>query len=316
MIVRLIALTSFVLLAFAAGWLFRHFQPPARYAMADAKWELADALPDWLPGRRACVIADEQERRVFELAVSSLELASGDGSPGFLQLGAKRQLAAGVYRRDGKESIPVFFPEDIYDRASNSVSLQKEIKYRLVDYELKLFARLPKRNPNIVKAVGQSAFNNTPQESDLFRSRDIRPYARTVLAAFGKEATDFSAIAYQQMSAADSLGTGAAQVAAASGHPDALPRIRKMMEDLIASVPADKALPYAVRNRLYELSYAIYFSGEGAKEYAAPIKAIMTRTVQSWAPPFGMVEIRPKRMCRLLEHIEGPAAIQGYDFCL
>lgn len=314
MVAKIVWITVVALIAFVMGWATQ-FLPMSAAQRGNPKWELSDAVPDWIFQRDTCVGPDEQERKIFEAAVSILELDDGTRA-GYLELGAKRFLSAGIYRRHEKTAAFVCLPDDLYERVSNSAPLQREIKHRVVEDELRLFMRLPKLNPHIIHAIGRTAFNEYPQQSEHFRDRDMRPYARTVLAGTGQRAADFSATAFQQMSTADSLGTGAAQVAAATGHPDALPRIKKMMEDLLSSVPTGKAVPRSVRNRLYELSYAIYFSGEGAKDHTAPIKAIMTRTVQSWAPPFGMVELKPKRMCRLLERIEGPGSIQGYDFCL
>lgn len=295
MLRRFIWITLIAVLAFGLGWSSHFFQKPA-----PMKWELSDALPDWEIG--TCVPENTEERKAYEAAIAILEL---ENNGLFLDIGAKKFLAAGMYRREAKKSDPVCPPQDIYERALNSNSLKKEIKYRLVEYELKFFSRLPAQNANIIQAVEKFAFNEKPQQSELFNSRDIRPYARTVLAGFGKSASGVSSTAYQKMSADDSLGTGAAQISAATGHPDALPRIQALMEDLLSSVPRDKSVPRALRNRLYELAYAIYFSGDAAKGYTAPIRSLMERQVDSWAPPFGMIPLHPKRMCELLKRIEG-----------
>ncbi len=294
--------------AFGAGWLTRAVQKPPV-----SKWELADAYPDW--DRVACVPANEQERRALQLAVDALELEDRSGV-GTLQIGAKKLLAAGLYRGELGKTVPVCAPEDIYMRLSRSGLWQKELKYRLVEHELRLFSRLPQINEKIVQAVGRAGFHEHPQQSEFFRQKDIRPYARTVLAGFGKRAEAYSDTAFENMSAADPLGTGAAQIAVATGHPNALPRIQKLMDELLSSVPTDKALPRNSRNRFYELAYAISLAGDEAKTYSAPIKALMDRKVESWAPPFGMIALSPKRMCVLLERIEGPKAIEAYEFCL
>jgi hypothetical protein len=186
----------------------------------------------------------------------------------------------------------------------------------LVEYQLELAARLPVRSGHVVEAVGKSAFSPQIQESDVFKQRDIRPYARTILASFGREAKAFQALAYEQMSIDDSMGTGAAQVAAATGHPEALSRIERMMQDALTAIPPDEVVPRARRDRLYELAWAIYFAGEQGKSRTKPIHAMMQRKVQSWAPPFGMVELRPKRLCGVLARIEGPASLRRYAFCV
>jgi len=117
------------------------------------------------------------------------------------------------------------------------------------------------------------------------------------------------------MSIQSAMGTGASQVAAAAGHPDALPRVAQMMEEAISAVPVNRAIPRDKRNRLYELAWAIYYSGDAGKRYTKPIHEIMHRKVESWAPPFGMVELSPKRLCEVLRRIEGDGSIQQYAFC-
>jgi hypothetical protein len=77
------------------------------------------------------------------------------------------------------------------------------------------------------------------------------------------------------------------------------------MNQLLATVPDDKPIPLATRDRLYELAWGIYFSGETAKDHVAPIVKLMGKYVQSGAPPFGVVSLHPKRMCEVLSRIYG-----------
>ncbi|WP_235005019.1 hypothetical protein, partial [Paraburkholderia terricola] len=67
------------------------------------------------------------------------------------------------------------------------------------------------------------------------------------------------------------------------------------MNELLATVPDDKPIPLATRDRLYELSWAIAFSGESAKDHEAPVIRLMGRHVQSAAPPFGVVSLHLSR---------------------
>jgi hypothetical protein len=280
---------------------------------ASAKWELADALPPFAPSN--CVPPNARERSLLDLAASAIEQV-GDDNPNWLDIGAQKYLARPQFRNEGGRRVAVCTPDEILRRVASAFDARKGLgKGRLVEYQLELAARLPIRNRYVVDAVGKSAFSSQVQESDVFRQRDIRPYARTILASFGQEAKAFQALAYQQMSIEDSMGTGAAQVAAATGHAGALPRIERMMQKALASVPADKAVPRAKRNRLYELAWAIYFAGEPGKAHTRPIHTMMHRKVQSWAPPFGMVELRPKRLCAVLAQIEGAESVKPYAFC-
>ena len=282
---------------------------------ASGKWELANALPPFAPS--TCVPPNARERSLLDLAASAIEQV-GEDNPNWLDIGAQKYLARHQFRSEGGlRRVAVCTPDDILRRVAVAFDIRKGFgKGRLVEYQLELAARLPVRNRYIVEAVGKSAFSVQVQESDIFKQRDIRPYARTVLAGFGGEAKAFQVIAYEQMSIEDSLGTGAAQVAAATGHPDALPRIGRMMQNALAAIAADKVVPRATRDRLYELAWAIYFSGDAGKAHTKPIHTMMQRKVQSWAPPFGMVELQPKRLCGVLARIEGSDSVKPYAFCL
>ncbi len=121
----------------------------------------------------------------------------------------------------------------------------------------------------------------------------------------------------KQMSANDSLGTSAAQIAAAASHPLALDRIERMMADTLSALPKDSIVPWKTKRRLYELAYAFALVGERGKLHLAPLRQLMTMKVQSWAPPFGMIENPPKRICDLLTYIVGASSAddQAYPYC-
>lgn len=233
----------------------------------------------------------------------------------WLDTGAQKFLGGTLNRSGPGRPVQVCPPYDIYERASDIVTKSESLKGRLEEYQLKLAAKFPHPSQYTVDAVANSAFNDIPQESEFFKNEDIRPFARVVLAGFGKQASKYAAVAYDKMSADDSLGTGAAQVAAATGHPGALDRIQKMMEKILSSTPENRVVPWDARNRLYELSYAIYFSGDEAKKYTAPIQDLMRRKVQNPAPPFGMLEISPREMCEVLTRIEGVDSVKGHSYC-
>jgi hypothetical protein len=305
MLLKLLAAVLIATPGFAVGrisWYFEDRSP---------EWELEEAFP---PLRApSCVAANAHERELFEAAASVLEVTAHDKiSP--LKIGAEKFLGRGAYRQEGKNSVPVCPPDGIYERISQIVTSNETLIPRLVEYQLRLASKL-NPSPHIVKAVGDSAFNPDPQESEYFKHRDIRPYARATLAGFGRHASEFSKVAYESMSDKDSLGTGAAQIAVATGYLDALPRVEAMMNNILSSIPKDKVIPWDTGNRLYELSYAIYFAGPEGKDHVAPIKELMTRTVEKWAPPFGMLDLPPKPMCQVLSRISGPEAIEPYNFC-
>jgi hypothetical protein len=133
--------------------------------------------------------------------------------------------------------------------------------------------------------------------------------ARATLASLGHAAArPYADQAFRLISGDDALGTGAAQVAVASGHPGALELVEKLMAEALASVPFGRAVPWHTRNRLYELAYALALGGDEARLHAVPLRQLMEREVQSWAPPFGMIELPPKRMCSVLAKIVSTAA--------
>lgn len=179
-----------------------------------------------------------------------------------------------------------------------------------------LAEQLGPRHPKVVQAVARTAFASHLIPSDFFRT-DLRPYARLVLAEYGAEARPYGAQAFAQISANDSLGTGAAQVAVAAGQPGALQRVQELMTQLLDQTPADEPIPRLTRNRLYELAFALGMAGPDAEPYAGPLVQLMGRKVESSAPPFGLLSLPPARMCPVALRIGGAAAsaAAAYDFC-
>jgi hypothetical protein len=280
---------------------------------AEQKWELAEAIPIFQ--LTTCVPANDRERLLFGTAASVIELFN-ENDANMLDIGAQKFLAQTTYRREGSDHIAVCTPPDTMKRVSQAFTLRNGFgKFRLVEYQLELAAKLNEPSVHIVDAVAASAFNANVQASEIWGFRDIRPFARTVLGSFGLRAAKHGQVAYEQMSLDTSMGTGAAQVAAAAAHPQALPKIEKMMNEILSSVPLNRAISREARNRFYELSWAIYYAGDAGKQHTKPIHKMMQRKVESWAPPFGMIVLPPKRLCNLLVHIEGENSIKEYKFC-
>jgi hypothetical protein len=172
---------------------------------------------------------------------------------------------------------------------------------------ISLAQQLGARDAQIVQAVARTALHDSAIPGDNFKE-DLRPYARLVLAEFGSAARQWAEQAMGQVSAESQLGTGAAQVAVAGGAPDALPKVQRLMEQLISATPRDKPIPRLTRNRIYELAFALGMAGEGAQPYAAPLVELLDRKVESWAPPHGMIGSPPARMCPVAERIGGSVA--------
>lgn len=68
------------------------------------------------------------------------------------------------------------------------------------------------------------------------------------------------------------MGTGAAQIAAAGRHPDALRKIDLLMREILDRSGADKPIAWQNRNRLYELAYGLAFGGDEALNHISPLE--------------------------------------------
>jgi hypothetical protein len=156
--------------------------------------------------------------------------------------------------------------------------------------------------------VARTAFNNHPIVTQYPELRaDIRSLARVTLAEFGPAAAPWAVQAFDVMSSTDALGTSAAQIAVAAKHPEALGKVAGLLSAILDDQSKDP-IQHAARDRFYELAYALAAAGPEARPHVQSVIRIMGRKVQSWAPPFGMVELAPRRMCRVLELIGGPEA--------
>lgn len=305
-------LIGFVLTFFAGFWMGNH--RAASQKTASRELRALPAIPTWKNPQ--CVSANSKENEYFEIAASTLEHIAPN-SPNWLAIGAVRALSQDQYRSSPGQLGPrVCSPPAIYARVA-AAYVGKSMKGRFDHYEVELASRMQSPPTEVVDAVARVAFDPRPVIDDGIDGQvkgDIRPIARTVLAGFGSESARYANTAFEQISSESSIGTGAAQVAAAGGHSEALSRIDSLMNELLATIPDDKPIPLATRDRLYELAWGIYFSGESAKDHVAPLIKLMGRRVQSWAPPFGMVSSHPKRMCEVLSKIYADAERVKSDF--
>ena len=303
-----------------------------------AGWSARDAFPRPKPGRdltaldvggaRAplwatldpCRDPNAIEQRQHQVALEVLEVFDADWlNP--LQRGAIRHFAYPWEQRRGatrdEKSLPCP-PLALHARVATA-ALKAGVFGRSFLYAdgIALAQQLGPRDPQIVSAVARSAFLDHAIPDDPFGA-DLRPYARLVLAEFGSAAREWAELAMAQISAANQLSTGAAQVAVAGGAPQALPEVQRLMEQLISATPRDKLIPRLTRNRIYELAFALGMAGEGAQPYAGPLVELLDRRVASWAPPFGMIESPPARMCPVAERIGGTVAeaARTKDFCV
>lgn len=279
------------------------------------KWRYANALLSTTRNPFDCISPNSKEKALLDISASAIEL--GDtAAPNSLDIGAQKLLGNGIYRDINKESFPICIPKDIVERVGLAFKTRGGFgKGRLVEYQIALASKLIHPDENIIADIAESAFARTPQQSEIFHDEDIRPYARTVLASFGHSSSQYASLAFQQIEADTPMGTGAAQIAAAAGHPNALPKVISLIDGIINNLDIDKPIPLAQRDRLYELAWAIAYSGEAGKAYVSSLNKIMSKRVESLAPPFGIVSAYPKQMCKVIKYIEGQETINKYAYC-
>jgi hypothetical protein len=287
---------------------FAPLVPPYELARADAPQGLK------LEGRDPCVTPTETESALVRAALDVL--AFPDEMTIFVGTGAERFLSNPLVRRVDEEYLVVCDDPEIFRQAQMSIEEHRRLlRGRLVEYGFALIVRLPSPSAGLVRKVAESAFSDTRQESDVFR-RDLRPLARATLASIEGAATAYADRAFLEITIEDSMGTGAAQIAVAGGHPQALQKVEQLMDELLAGSPPDEPIPWGKRNRLYEMAQALAYGGQAAQEHVLPLKELMNREVESNATIFGMVALPPRRMCQLLEHIlRIPTAASEYKYC-
>lgn len=298
---------------FAAGW---------SLGISDGKSSsqfelvLTHAFPASRKGK--CVHPQPRDLDRYKLALNVLDVY-GDSVNSSLRVGAIKVLSRGIYRKDGKRRILVCPPDGFYHQVGEVMAKHGMWdRYPLDDYELTLARNIDEVRPEVIAGIASTAFSERPQRSKILSYKDIRPMALSTLAVFGSEASSpYGKKAFNLMSSKDALGTGSAQVAVAAGYPGALEKVVAEINQLLSSVQVDVPIPWDIKWRLYELAYAISFAGRLEPDDLQPIYNIMDRQVQSYAPPNGMLNLRPKSLCALLQRIskEKKIVTKNYEFC-
>ncbi len=267
---------------------------------------------------REPTLVEQNQNRV---ALEVLEVFDSDGWNA-LRLAAVKHFAHPWMQRraDSRDdkTVPCFSAD--LRAAVTSAAIKGHVFDRPFLYasEIALAEQLGPANPQIVDAIVRTSFHENEIPDDPFKN-DLRPYARLVLAEFGRSASEKRAKeAFTQMSASSQMGTGAAQIAVAGGEPQALSAVQRLMDEVLSATPREKPIPPLSRNRIYELAFALGMAGEDARAYAGPLIDLLDRKVLSAAPPFGLVDLPPARMCPVARHIGGMVAVaaQAKEFCV
>ncbi len=263
-------------------------------------------VPDWYLRLRAqdCVQPNTMEDEQAALALRSLELF---GDAGWMSIGAKKYFSLRRYRTIGLKSQEICAPADLYPRLTEVlITLGVFDRARLSGDEVDLVRMIGPRDPRIIEAVGRTAFSKIFIPSGDGLKKDVRIMARIVLAEFGRSAQAFGERAFNEMSADTPLGTGAAQIAVAVGYPGALDKTEQLMAYTLRR--NHDPIPREVRNRLFEPAFAIAFAGPEGRDHLDPVYALLGRRVESWAPPYGTINLEPTTMCFVLRYLGGSRA--------
>ncbi|WP_449397001.1 hypothetical protein [Devosia riboflavina] len=229
---------------------------------------------------------------------------------------AVRTLSTPAVRQISSPTVWVCDDAKIFEQVQVLIDKNRHLLgSRLVEHSYGLVARLLKPSNAIIRQVAESAFSETKQDYGALR-RDLRPLARATLAAIEGGSSAYAIQAFAEISIDDSMGTGAAQIAVAGGHPEALSKVQILMDQLLSTLPATDPIPWEARNRLYEMAQALAYGGSEARNYVSPLRELMSRQVESNATMFGMVALPPRRMCPLIAKVlEIPAGAVEYAYC-
>lgn len=291
-----LALVLVALVSFAVG---RH---SASIPREDPGPGFVDATPNWVP-LPDCSPLNDDDRARYELALQGLRTFGRLDSP---RIAALRYFARPQYRMTG-DWERLCFPMDLLPELAE-VTLQEDFFIRgrpLRGDRLGLARRLGPRDPRIVESVAETAFSPHPVANDvLIPGQDVRTLARVILAEFGSPARQWSEQAFDAMNADNRLGTTAAQVAVALGHPRALDRASELLRDLLEQYPEDP-IPLSAVNQFYDLVFAIAWAGPEAEPHAVLLIGLLDRRIESTSTSFGILQLTPSGVCWALQRIGG-----------
>ncbi len=168
------------------------------------------------------------------------------------------------------------------------------VAHRLVEYDLQ-----------IETALANLAFQSDPVASSV--SKDVRPEALSILASLSPQRTaKYKERAAALMGNKNSLQTGAAQLAAASGDPGVLKEVARLLEEVVPT-KAGTVLRRPENEHVIELAYAFLAAGEAANPYLPILDKLLSMKVES-ASHFGLLELAPRGVCRVYRGIGSEAA--------
>jgi hypothetical protein len=254
-----------------------------------------------------CIQPNAEEIKSIELAVRVIEANDPSGRFGWLDIGARQTLG-------GMNELCV--DQSYYQRVGVALARQGDLgKHKLAEYELLLVSKIVNPPEVLINDIARVAFSEMPWQSNIFVDLDIRPLARAILATLGHQTKRFADQAFTLMDRRTASGTGASQIAVAAGHPLALEKTLRLIDDALVDIPAGQSIPWHTRNRLYELVLALTYSSEKTPDRVAAIEKIMLKKVQSNATMLGMVDLSPKKMCAMMPKISPNYDLKKFSYC-
>lgn len=312
-----IRMAIFVGLA-AAGWfiaIMLWIQPSVSLEPT-AVWLPA---PNWEGTRLQveCRPPDELEQQRNQLASQLLATFRPDDMWSQLRSATINQFVYGNPGRKGeKEKVcpPTQFYADIA-KAAVSAGIFDAV---FLDRDATALAhRIGPQDTRIVDAIIRTAFYpGVIREGGDTTGRDVRSYARLALVDFCKTIPIPASRALQQMSYETQSGRAAARVAIACGSQEALPIVSGWMQQLLDSA-GRRVIDQYKAAALFDLAHALETAEARAQPYSGPIITLFDREIQSWAPPFGMLNISPIWLCAVARRIGGAVIEKANtkDFC-
>lgn len=310
---KYLAVIGLLIAGFAAGW-YAHsahsYRPPA-FTNKER------ALPRWA-NSIACTPPTESEAKQLELVLTVLDaFGHKDGSLSMV-IGAQRFLSSGPSKGVGRDNFRrLCTPVGYFDRVAETMKRHDMWRYRITDYQVDLARQIGEPRPEIIAVLSEWAFKEYGFGSSAFKNKDMRPIIRTALAEYGPAVSHLRDVAFPLISSADSLGTGAAQVAAAAGHPDALPVIVGLMEEIMDAEGGDGVISKQNGLRLQELVYAIAYAEEAGLDYLKQVQRFMNLKVEDSFPTLGSYEADPVGVCDALKRMGSGAdeLRNSFEYC-
>lgn len=222
-----------------------------------------------------------------------------------LHIAASHYFGETQYRRTNNESTILCIPDNVKATAKSRMIEEKIFSRDTVEPDyLRVAFMLDSDDQTIMDAVGKTAFH---PEGVYFFTGDARPLARIVLSKYSSQSAKWSDQALVEISSKDKLGTSAAAVAASAGNLKAIKKISHLINEIIEA-SGQKAIKYEDTKTLYQLVVALALGGERAQQHISPLITLLNHKIESWAPPFGMIEVSPNYVCAALEKIGGTQA--------